>query len=97
MVIPAVGTLTGMTTTTTPRPAVEATCPRRAYSRRTSGSWRTCATSVGRRAAGGGRPAGPVRPHDTNYLRQYMARRKLEDDPARPRQLITESGLGYRQ
>ena len=30
--------------------------------------------------------------------RQYMAqlRRKLEDDPARPRHLITEPGMGYR-
>jgi two-component system KDP operon response regulator KdpE len=35
---------------------------------------------------------------ETNYLRQYMAqlRRKLEDDPAHPRHLITESGMGYR-
>ena len=35
---------------------------------------------------------------ETQYLRQYMAqlRRKLEDDPARPRHLITEPGMGYR-
>jgi DNA-binding response OmpR family regulator len=35
---------------------------------------------------------------DTHYLRQYMAqlRRKLEDDPARPRHLLTEPGMGYR-
>jgi two-component system KDP operon response regulator KdpE len=36
-------------------------------------------------------------PH-TNYLRFHMARlrRKLEDDPARPRHLLTEPGMGYR-
>ncbi|ADL44166.1 MULTISPECIES: response regulator [Micromonospora] len=41
---------------------------------------------------------GPEYHHETNYLRQYMAqlRRKLEDDPARPRHLITEPGMGYR-
>lgn len=35
---------------------------------------------------------------NTNYLRVYIAglRRKLEPDPARPRYLITEPGLGYR-
>ncbi|MFJ9710975.1 response regulator [Streptomyces sp. NPDC101234] len=34
----------------------------------------------------------------TNYLRVYMAqlRRKLEPDPAHPRYLITEPGMGYR-
>jgi two-component system KDP operon response regulator KdpE len=34
----------------------------------------------------------------TNYLRFHMARlrRKLEDDPARPRHLLTEAGMGYR-
>ncbi|MFF7984032.1 response regulator [Streptomyces sp. NPDC007901] len=34
----------------------------------------------------------------TNYLRVYMAqlRRKLEADPAHPRYLITEPGMGYR-
>ncbi len=34
----------------------------------------------------------------TNYLRVYIAqlRRKLEADPAHPRYLITESGMGYR-
>ncbi|MCI3238848.1 MULTISPECIES: response regulator [Streptomyces] len=34
----------------------------------------------------------------TNYLRVYMAqlRRKLESDPAHPRYLITEPGMGYR-
>jgi two-component system KDP operon response regulator KdpE len=41
----------------------------------------------------GGAPA--AQPH---YLRVYMAqlRNKLEADPARPRHLITESGVGYR-
>jgi two-component system KDP operon response regulator KdpE len=35
---------------------------------------------------------------ETNYLRQYMAqlRRKLERDPAHPRHLLTEPGMGYR-
>jgi two-component system, OmpR family, KDP operon response regulator KdpE len=34
----------------------------------------------------------------TNYLRFHMARlrRKLEDDPPRPRHLLTEPGMGYR-
>ncbi|MEU2060110.1 response regulator transcription factor [Streptomyces sp. NPDC013455] len=34
----------------------------------------------------------------SNYLRVYMAqlRRKLEKDPAHPRYLITEPGMGYR-
>ncbi|MCZ7440068.1 response regulator [Micromonospora sp. WMMC241] len=41
---------------------------------------------------------GPGYEQETNYLRQYMAqlRRKLEDDPARPRHLVTEPGMGYR-
>ena len=41
---------------------------------------------------------GPQYTHETHYLRQYMAqlRRKLERDPARPRQLLTEPGMGYR-
>lgn len=35
---------------------------------------------------------------ETQYLRVYMAqlRRKLEDEPAHPRFLITEPGVGYR-
>ena len=35
---------------------------------------------------------------DTGYLRLYMSqlRKKLEADPARPRHLLTESGMGYR-
>ncbi|MFC4064475.1 response regulator [Actinoplanes subglobosus] len=41
---------------------------------------------------------GPQYRTETNYLRQYMARlrRKLEADPARPRHLLTEPGMGYR-
>ena len=41
---------------------------------------------------------GPQYADETNYLRQYMAqlRRKLEDDPAHPRHLLTEPGMGYR-
>ncbi len=41
---------------------------------------------------------GPTYLQESQYLRQYMAqlRRKLEDDPARPRHLITEPGMGYR-
>jgi len=41
---------------------------------------------------------GPTYTRETNYLRQYMAqlRRKLEDDPAHPRHLLTEPGMGYR-
>jgi two-component system, OmpR family, KDP operon response regulator KdpE len=41
---------------------------------------------------------GPAYTEETNYLRVYMAqlRRKLELDPAHPRHLITEPGVGYR-
>ncbi|MDQ1538567.1 MAG: two-component system, OmpR family, operon response regulator KdpE [Actinomycetota bacterium] len=41
---------------------------------------------------------GPGYQTETNYLRVYMAqlRRKLEPDPAQPRHLITEPGMGYR-
>ena len=41
---------------------------------------------------------GPKYVDETHYLRQYMAqlRRKLEADPARPRHLLTELGMGYR-
>ena len=41
---------------------------------------------------------GPSYETETNYLRVYVAqlRRKLERDPARPRHLITEPGMGYR-
>jgi two-component system KDP operon response regulator KdpE len=41
---------------------------------------------------------GPGYGTETNYLRVYMAqlRRKLEEDPSRPRHLITEPAMGYR-
>jgi two-component system, OmpR family, KDP operon response regulator KdpE len=41
---------------------------------------------------------GPSHVEDTHYLRIYMAqlRRKLEQDPAQPRLLLTEPGVGYR-
>jgi DNA-binding response OmpR family regulator len=41
---------------------------------------------------------GPPYVEETHYLRVYMAnlRRKLEADPARPRYLLTEQGVGYR-
>ncbi|MBL0937381.1 MAG: response regulator [Gemmatimonadaceae bacterium] len=41
---------------------------------------------------------GPGRADQTHYLRVYMQqlREKLEEDPHRPRILITETGVGYR-
>jgi two-component system, OmpR family, KDP operon response regulator KdpE len=41
---------------------------------------------------------GPKYETETNYLRVHVAnlRRKLEPDPAKPRYLITEPGIGYR-
>ena len=41
---------------------------------------------------------GPQQAQDTHYLRVFMAglRRKIEDDPAQPRYLQTEQGVGYR-
>ncbi len=41
---------------------------------------------------------GPSHIEHSHYLRIYMAhlRRKLESDPARPRHLLTETGVGYR-
>jgi two-component system, OmpR family, KDP operon response regulator KdpE len=41
---------------------------------------------------------GPKYESETNYLRVYVAqlRAKLEPDPARPRYLLTEPGMGYR-
>jgi len=41
---------------------------------------------------------GPGFRQRTNYLRFHMVqlRRKLEDNPARPRHLLTEPGMGYR-
>ena len=41
---------------------------------------------------------GPHQVHETHYLRVFMAglRRKIEKDPAQPRYLLTEQGVGYR-
>jgi len=41
---------------------------------------------------------GPGHREDTHYLRVYMAqlRKKIERDPAQPRHLVTETGIGYR-
>jgi two-component system, OmpR family, KDP operon response regulator KdpE len=41
---------------------------------------------------------GPQLDRETHYLRVYVAqlRRKLEPDPAHPRHLLTEPGMGYR-
>jgi two-component system KDP operon response regulator KdpE len=41
---------------------------------------------------------GPEDSQENHYLRVFVAslRRKLEDDPARPRYILTEQGVGYR-
>ena len=41
---------------------------------------------------------GPEYMDETHYLRVYFGqlRQKLEDDPARPRLILTEPGVGYR-
>ena len=41
---------------------------------------------------------GPGHAQDAHYLRVYMAqlRKKIEHDPAQPRHLVTETGIGYR-
>jgi two-component system, OmpR family, KDP operon response regulator KdpE len=41
---------------------------------------------------------GPSHAEDSHYLRIYMGRlrQKLEREPARPRHIITEAGVGYR-
>jgi two-component system, OmpR family, KDP operon response regulator KdpE len=41
---------------------------------------------------------GPTYVEQSHYLRQYVKalRHKLEDDPTRPRHLVTEPGMGYR-
>lgn len=41
---------------------------------------------------------GPKNTDAANYLRVYIhqLRRKVEEDPARPKYLLTESGIGYR-
>jgi two-component system KDP operon response regulator KdpE len=41
---------------------------------------------------------GPNHSQDTHYLRVYMGqlRKKMEIDPAQPKHLVTETGIGYR-
>ena len=41
---------------------------------------------------------GPSHSESGHYLRIYMGhlRQKLEDDPAQPRYLLTETAVGYR-
>ncbi len=41
---------------------------------------------------------GPVHSEDSQYLRVFIGqiRKKIEDDPARPEYIITDSGVGYR-
>jgi len=41
---------------------------------------------------------GPSYATHANYVRVHMAelRKKIEHEPARPRLLVTESGVGYR-
>jgi two-component system, OmpR family, KDP operon response regulator KdpE len=41
---------------------------------------------------------GPQQVQDTHYLRVFMAglRRKIEEDPAQPKFLLTDQGVGYR-
>ncbi|MBC7965937.1 MAG: response regulator [Fuerstia sp.] len=41
---------------------------------------------------------GPLDSQENHYLRVFVAslRRKLEDDPARPKHILTEQGVGYR-
>ena len=41
---------------------------------------------------------GPGYANQTHYPRMFIAalRRKIEDDPAEPRYILTEQGVGYR-
>ncbi|MFZ3005710.1 MAG: winged helix-turn-helix domain-containing protein, partial [Phenylobacterium sp.] len=41
---------------------------------------------------------GPAHVADTPYLRVFVGqlRQKLEPDPAKPRHIVTEPGVGYR-
>ena len=63
--------------------------PRAARPQRRAG-WSPASRSCARCGA-------PAYLHEHHYLRVYAAqlRRKLEDDPAHPRHLLTTSGLGY--
>jgi len=56
----------------------------------------TRANSSAKTAPGPG--LGPGYTHEFHHLQEYLARlrRKLETDPARPRHLLTEPGMGYR-
>ena len=74
----------------------------RCASRRPSGTcsrcWSATRASSSPSASCSRRSGGPRYETETNYLRVYMAqlRRKLEPDPAHPRHLLTEPGMGYR-
>lgn len=41
---------------------------------------------------------GPAYANQVQYLRVYMGqlRRKIEEDPAQPKHILTEQGVGYR-
>ena len=41
---------------------------------------------------------GPSHANDSHYVRVYMGflRKKIEDDPSRPKHIVTEAGVGYR-
>jgi two-component system KDP operon response regulator KdpE len=41
---------------------------------------------------------GPSHAEDGHYVRVYMGhlRQKLEDDPAQPKHILTETAVGYR-
>jgi two-component system KDP operon response regulator KdpE len=41
---------------------------------------------------------GPSHTEDSHYVRVYMGqlRKKIEDDPSRPKHILTEAGVGYR-
>jgi two-component system, OmpR family, KDP operon response regulator KdpE len=80
------------------------TCDRGEELRLTPTEWRLLEILLGApgRLVGSGQLLrevwGPGFERSTHYLRFHMAglRRKLEDDPHRPRHLLTEPGMGYR-
>lgn len=41
---------------------------------------------------------GPTHAEDSHYVRVYMGhlRKKIEEDPSRPKHILTEAGIGYR-